>query len=524
MDSATVKSTTVNTDEKSDVSTNSPPLKKAKLATRKVDAALNGAEQSNNSKETTEQQPLDDGIFNFVLPSEEDCALNPEENLEPNSVGLKSSRTKGVWHKSLEEAHSAKVNERTLFGHIMCSEDTQKKILESDLFRILESEGVTEIGALYKVSLSKFVLVFGSQTAREKLIGTEIQCRFGESDITLNFRRRFGLLRNGKEPIFVTIYLPEHISDQAVSLAFSNFGEVVSVFKGRHNFDRKIRNGKRHVKIFPAGGNPEILPRKITFHGGVRRDVLFAEKVVLCYRCKTRHMLGESCPVVAPTSEDFDMPNIEQSEPPRDKLTPEKPNSSVVSQSSTETRGELSTIEEKTGEDDSSTEESGTGSDSGPTSEPSDEDGSELVSSVPETPLRKPASSSSRKNLVQKAQVNPDSASANNPPPLENQKLATNKKSLRDFELPFDKKWNKPDFADRLMEKTNLTINKSTERTRVILAMMFKLLENRTNPEYGDILTSCTKRLKKQFSLSYSCQDLDDFFYEVADRLRSDLM
>ena len=167
---------------------------------------------------------------------------------------MKSSRTKGVWHKSLEEAHSAKVKEKTLFGHIMCSEGTQKKIFESDLFRILESEGVTEIGALYKVSHSKFVLVFGSQTAKEKLIGTEIQCRFGESDITLNFRKWFGLLRNGKEPIFVTIYLPEHISDQAVSLAFSNFGEVVSVFKGRHNFNRKIRNGKRHVKIFPAGG------------------------------------------------------------------------------------------------------------------------------------------------------------------------------------------------------------------------------------------------------------------------------
>ena len=45
----------------------------------------------------------------------------------------------------------------------MCSEEAQKKILESDIFRILESEGVTEIGALYKVSPSKFVLVFGSK-------------------------------------------------------------------------------------------------------------------------------------------------------------------------------------------------------------------------------------------------------------------------------------------------------------------------------------------------------------------------
>ena len=149
----------INTDGKltqhSDDSTTSPPPKKAKHkeVQQLQTTSTNDNQQSTNSKETTEQQPLDDGIFNFVLPSEEDCALNPEENLEPNSVGLKSSRTKGVWHKSLEEAHSAKVKERTLFGHIMCSEDTQKKILESDPFRILESEGVTDRRSVQSFSL-----------------------------------------------------------------------------------------------------------------------------------------------------------------------------------------------------------------------------------------------------------------------------------------------------------------------------------------------------------------------------------
>ena len=187
----------------------------------------------------------------------------------------------------------------------MCSEETQRKILESAFFRILESEGVTEIRALYKVSPSKFVLVFGSKTAKEKLQGTEIQCRFGDSEICLNFRKRTGPLRNGRKPIFVTILLPEFISDQVVRLAFSNFWEVVSVFKGRHKFNRKIRNGKRHVKIFPAGGDPAILPRKVFFHGGIQRDVLFAEKEVLCYRCATWHILGEKCPVAKPTTENL---------------------------------------------------------------------------------------------------------------------------------------------------------------------------------------------------------------------------
>ena len=79
----------------------------------------------------------------------------------------------------------------------MCSEEAQKKILESDIFRILESDGVTEIGALYKVSPSKFVLVFGSKTTKEKLAGTEIQCRFGNSEICLNFWKRVDPFRNG---------------------------------------------------------------------------------------------------------------------------------------------------------------------------------------------------------------------------------------------------------------------------------------------------------------------------------------
>ena len=146
-------------------------------------------QQPTNSANADIQQLTKNGIFNFVLPSEEDCVLDPEENLEPNSAGLKSSRTGGVWHKSLQESDSAQVKEKSLLGHLMCLEETQRKILESDIFRILESEGVTEIDALYKVSPSKFVLVFGSKAAKEKLEGTEIQCRFGDTDICLNFHK-----------------------------------------------------------------------------------------------------------------------------------------------------------------------------------------------------------------------------------------------------------------------------------------------------------------------------------------------
>ena len=75
-------------------------------------------------------------ILIFILPSEEECDLTPEENLEPNSAGLEISRTREVWHKSLEEFH-AQIKEKSLLGRILCSEETQRKIVESDIFRIL---------------------------------------------------------------------------------------------------------------------------------------------------------------------------------------------------------------------------------------------------------------------------------------------------------------------------------------------------------------------------------------------------
>ena len=320
-----------------------------------------------------------------------------------------NSRTGGVWNKSLEEAHSAEVKERSLLGHLMCSEETQKKILESDIFRILKSEGVTEIGALYKVSPSRFVLVFRSKTAKEKLESTEIQCRFGDSEICLNFHKRVGPLRNGREPIFVTIFLPEFISDQAVRLAFSRFGDVISVFKGRHKFNTDVRNGKRHVKIFPAGEDPAILPRKITFHGRIQRDVLFAEKVVLCYRCKTRHMLGENCPVVTPAQEDSSMSLPEQSGATVGGAVPVQQESSVEIQPLAESQQASSPISEEAEEGDSSGEDgSGSGSESGSTSESDDEGEPDLESSAgPSVPSEDSPDLPSRENLpvIQGAQT-----------------------------------------------------------------------------------------------------------------------
>ena len=86
--------------QQSDDSNISPPPKRAKhaidlqLKTTSSNAVLLddhlvGAEhlnnqQSINSHDSTEQQLLNNGVFNFILPSEEDCPLNPEESFESN--------------------------------------------------------------------------------------------------------------------------------------------------------------------------------------------------------------------------------------------------------------------------------------------------------------------------------------------------------------------------------------------------------------------------------------------------------
>ena len=91
------------------------------------------------------------------------------------------------------------------------------------------------IGTLCKIFSARVILIFESKMATEKLQVTEIHNSFGDKEIILSFQKqRFGLSRNGKEPVFATLLLPEYVSDQAVRLALSNFGKVVSAFNSRH--------------------------------------------------------------------------------------------------------------------------------------------------------------------------------------------------------------------------------------------------------------------------------------------------
>ena len=168
--------------------------------------------------------------------------------------------------------------------------------------------------------------------------------------------------------------------------------------------------GKRHVKIFPAGGDPAPPSRKITFHGRIQRDVSPAEKVVPCCRPKTRHMLGENCPAAAPTTNDSSMSLAEQSDIPGESAAPAQPESSVETQISTEPQQTPSPTQWEAGKESSSVDDgSGSDFDSGSSSESGDESGSEMESSSGSVaPSESSPDLPSRENLsvVQEVQVN----------------------------------------------------------------------------------------------------------------------
>ena len=95
--------------------------------------------------------------------------------------------------------------------------------------------------------------------------------------------------------VYITMFLPTTISDMAVKVAFNDLGEVHSIFAGSYKFPfHGISNGKRHVRITPY--DISELSNEIELEGTKRTFKLFwAEKVVMCRKCKIAHMLKTSC-------------------------------------------------------------------------------------------------------------------------------------------------------------------------------------------------------------------------------------
>ena len=71
------------------------------------------------------------------------------------------------------------------------------------------------------------------------------------------------------------------------------------------------------------------------------------EKVVLCDRCKTRHILGENCPVATPTPEDSGMSFTKRSDTPPSSQNPVQPDPSAEIHPCSESKKKSSALSEE---------------------------------------------------------------------------------------------------------------------------------------------------------------------------------
>ena len=208
-------------------------------------------------------------------------------------------------------------------------------------------------------------------------------------------------------------------------------------------------------------------------------------------------MLGENCPVAMPTPEGSNMSHSEQSETPQD---------SSPAGSQQESR-----INEERSEEFSSAGLSGGGSSSGLSPEFNEGDGSERVPSVPDDLSQRLVVSS-----PPRTPINPDEA---------HKKPVKSLKTLRDIDLPcFNRQLNRKKTIKNIMKESKLSINKNPDLSRDLLRMVLELLDNRNTTEYDDILNSYTIRLRENYSFNYSPERLEDFFCDVANYIRPELL
>ena len=134
-------------------SSNSPPSKRTKCHS---DDKFQHLTTTSNNSDTPDDNLIEFEQFLNQQPIKERCGLAPEENLERNSAGLKNSQTKGVWHKSLEENHSAQIKAVIIawsHGELRGDPKNGSRIgyfLYSKV-REIDDRWVTETGARYKV-------------------------------------------------------------------------------------------------------------------------------------------------------------------------------------------------------------------------------------------------------------------------------------------------------------------------------------------------------------------------------------
>ena len=167
--------------------------------------------------------------------------MAPEENFVTPLAGSKSWQAWWVVAQCSREERAAQVKEKSLLGDLLCSELLPKKFLELDIFLHSRKWGKHPVWNFFLKVLFDFWIKNGDG----EVASYWYPYPFGDKEAILSFQKRRSVpFRYGKKSIFVTCFLLEYVSDQAVGLAFWNYGKVVSVLNSRHKFNRYKRNGK----------------------------------------------------------------------------------------------------------------------------------------------------------------------------------------------------------------------------------------------------------------------------------------
>ena len=74
------------------------------------------------------------------------------------------------------------------------------------------------------------------------------------------------------------------------------------------------------------------------------------------------------------------------------------------------------------------------------------------------------------------------------------------------------------------MKESQLSLKKTPDLSRDLLQVVLELLGNRNTKEYDDILSSSTISLRENYSFNYSPERLEDFFCDMANYIRPELL
>ena len=151
-------------------------------------------------------------------------------------------------------------------------------------------------GVFYKTAYGKFVTILKEVNLKDQFCH-EINFKGNAGDADHIYRILSLPLYGGNErwrkifpkAVFVTMFFPTTVSDNAVKKSFLEFGEVHNIFDGKFKKPyNDISNGKCHIRITPYKTKHD-LSHEIFFDDSYLFRVMWAVKKVSYKKCVCTH-------------------------------------------------------------------------------------------------------------------------------------------------------------------------------------------------------------------------------------------